>query len=209
MKLSIIFLKKFLLLALIGLVTTPSAYGQITKPDVPISNQTTLGFYVTPYEAYAMWKADSERVKILDVRTFEEYVFVGHAEMAYNIPFVFPKFERPDSNVTPALTAGRIPPGCSGQMNPDFVSSVKELFDFTDTILVICSTGGRGAMAVNVLAQADFANVYNIINGFEGSIVDDPGSVYNGKHMRNGWKNDGLPWGYSFNPDLMWENASK
>ena len=94
-------------------------------------------------------------------------------------------------------------------MNPDFVSSVKELFDFSDTILVMCSTGGRGAMAVNVFAKASFTNVYNIINGFEGSIVDDPGSVYNGKHMRNGWKNDGLPWGYSFNPDLMWENTSK
>jgi hypothetical protein len=25
-----------------------------------------------------------------------------------------------------------------------------------------------------------------------------------GKHMRNGWKNAGLPWGYDFHPDLMW-----
>jgi hypothetical protein len=22
--------------------------------------------------------------------------------------------------------------------------------------------------------------------------------------MRNGWKNAGLPWGYDFDPDLMW-----
>jgi len=34
--------------------------------------------------------------------------------------------------------------------------------------------------------------------------VDDPRSVYYGKHMRNGWKNSGLPWGYGFHPDLMW-----
>ena len=36
------------------------------------------------------------------------------------------------------------------------------------------------------------------------SSVGDPGSVYHGKHMRNGWKNAGLPWGYDFHPDLMW-----
>ena len=59
-------------------------------------------------------------------------------------------------------------------------------------------------MAINQLAAAGFVNVYNIINGLEGDRVDDPGSVYNGKHMRNGWKNSGLPWGYDFHPDLMW-----
>jgi hypothetical protein len=53
-------------------------------------------------------------------------------------------------------------------------------------------------------SQAGFTNVHNIVNGFEGDRVDDPGSVYFGKHMRNGWKNLGLPWGYDFDPDLMW-----
>lgn len=38
-----------------------------------------------------------------------------------------------------------------------------------------------------------------------GDRVDDPGSVYNGKHMRNGCKNLGLPRGYDSHPDLMWE----
>lgn len=47
------------------------------------------------------------------------------------------------------------------------------------------------------------AHVYNILTGFEGDRVDDPGSVFCGKHMRNGWKNEGLPWGYDY-PDLMW-----
>jgi rhodanese-related sulfurtransferase len=86
----------------------------------------------------------------------------------------------------------------------DFVAAAKEAFDFDDVILVLCATGGRAAMAVNQLAQAGFTHVYNIINGFEGDRVDDPGSVFNGKHMRNGWKNAGLPWGYDFHPDLMW-----
>jgi rhodanese-related sulfurtransferase len=68
----------------------------------------------------------------------------------------------------------------------------------------MCATGGRAAMAVNLLAEAGFKQVYNIINGFEGDRVNDPSSVYHGKHMRNGWKNNGLPWTYEFDPDLMW-----
>ena len=108
-----------------------------------------------------------------------------------------------------ATAPGGRPPGCSGEFNPDFVSAVRESCGPTDTILAMCATGGRGAMAVNTLAQAGFTKVYNIINGFEGDRVNDPGSVYHGKHMRNGWKNLGLPWGYDFDPDLMWEKAKK
>ncbi|MGB7097124.1 MAG: rhodanese-like domain-containing protein, partial [Anaerolineales bacterium] len=144
--------------------------------EIPESNKTALGLYVTPKEAYTMWEADPEGVNILDVRTFEEYTFVGHLEMAYNVPFVFPKYDPKG----PSLP-GR-PPGCYGELNPDFIPSVQELYAPTDTILVYCATGGRGAMAVNMLAQAGFLNVYNIVTGLEGDRVDDPGSVYHGKH---------------------------
>lgn len=171
----------------------------MTVDQVPESNVTTLGLYVLPDEAYRMWEADPDGVSVLDVRTFEEYVFGGHAEMARNIPLVFPKFN-PEGPSMP----GR-PPGCSGEPNPDFITAAGEVYEPTDTILVMCATGGRGAMAVNALADGGFTNVYNVVTGFEGDRVDDPGSVYHGKHMRNGWKNLGLPWGYDFHPDLMWE----
>ena len=166
--------------------------------EIPESNKTSLGLYVMPKAAYTILQEKPEEVHILDVRTFEEYTFVGHLEMAKNIPFVFPKYDPKG----PSLP-GR-PPGCYGEINPDFLPSVKEFFTLTDTILIYCATGARGAMAVNVLAEAGFTNVYNIITGLEGDRVDDPGSVYHGKHMRNGWKNAGLPWGYGFHPDLMW-----
>jgi rhodanese-related sulfurtransferase len=176
---------------------------QVTM-EVPESNKTVLELYVTPREAYDLWKADCDGVHMLDVRTFEEYVFGGHVECAKNIPLVFPRFD-PEGPSMP----GR-PPGCSGELNPDFVAKVQEAYAPEDRILVMCATGGRGAMAVNLLAQAGFTNVYNVVNGFEGDRVDDPGSVYHGKHMRNGWKNEGLPWGYDFHPDLMWaEPADK
>jgi hypothetical protein len=73
---------------------------------------------------------------------------------------------------------------CSGDPNLDFVPSVQEVCGPDDTILVMCATGGRGAMSVDALAKAGFSRVYNIVTGFEGDRVDDPGSVFHGKHMR-------------------------
>ncbi len=52
---------------------------------------TSLGLYVTAKEAYDLWQADPEGVRILDVRTPEEFVFVGHAPMAWNIPLALPE----------------------------------------------------------------------------------------------------------------------
>ena len=159
--------------------------------DIPKEKETALGLYVTAKEAYEKWKADPEKVKVLDVRFPEEYVFVGHAEMAWNIPVALISYEPKDDKP------------CSMKPNPRFVAEVKEWAQSDDTILVMCRSGGRGAMAVNLLAKAGFTNVYNIIDGMEGDLVDDPNSVYFGKRMKNGWKNSGLPWTYDVNPEQM------
>jgi len=170
---------------------------------VPASNVTELGLYATPTEAYEAWKADPKAVHFLDVRTFEEYVFGGHVEMAKNIPYGFPKYD-PSGATMPGA-----PAGCSSDPNPDFVPSVEAAFGKKDKIFVMCSSGGRAAQAINALSQAGFTNVYNVLNGFEGESVTDTGSAYYGKKMRNGWKNDGLPWGYDADPSLMWVEPSQ
>jgi len=156
---------------------------------VPENKQTTLGHYVTAEEAYEMWKSGPERVHIIDVRTPEEYVFVGHAEMARNIPLLFVKHEWNTETNQFAV-----------EPNPDFIAEAKRLFTPTDTLLVMCRSGDRSAMAVNALAKAGFVNVYNIIDGMEGDMVDDPKSKHHGKRMKNGWKNCGSPWTYGVNP---------
>lgn len=160
--------------------------------QVPEGKQTSLGLYVTAQEAYEMWKAAPERVKVLDVRTVEEYVFLGHAAMATNIPVVFPKYKW-DANKRKY----------SYELNPDFIDHVKEVFSTGDTVVAMCRSGGRSAAAINMLAKAGFVNVYNIIDGFEGDTVNDPESVYHGKRMRNGWKNS-APWTYDLDPALAW-----
>jgi len=58
-------------------------------------------------------------------------------------------------------------------------------------------------MAVNLLANAGFRNVYNITDGMEGDEVKDPDSVFDGQRLVNGWKNSGLPWTYKIDPERM------
>ena len=166
----------------------------------PKGRQTTLGLYVTAAQAYEMWKAAPDEVKVIDVRTPEEFAFVGHPEMVWNIPLAFVTYQR---------KAGKIEYG--SKMNPDFVALVQEVAKPTDTLLLMCRSGGRSAMAVNKLAAAGFKNVYTITDGMEGDKVEDPESVFYGKRMKNGWKNSGLPWVYTIDPEkiILLEGASK
>jgi rhodanese-related sulfurtransferase len=168
-------------------ISTPHSSHQVLEEKV-----TSLGLYVTAREAYEMWKADPETVKVLDVRMVEEYVFLGHAEAAVNIPIAFPKYEwHPDRRKY------------GFEMNPDFIDHVNVVFKPDNTIVAMCRSGGRSAFAINMLAKAGFVNIYNIIDGFEGDTVDDPESVYRGKRMKNGWKNS-APWTYDLDPAKVW-----
>jgi rhodanese-related sulfurtransferase len=161
------------------------------KANLPKEKQTTLGLYVTAKEAYEKWQAEPDKVKIIDVRVPEEYAFVGHPEMAWNIPVAFVTYHR---------KAGKFEYAVKG--NPHFVADVKRIAQPNDTLLVTCRSGGRSAIAVNRLAAAGFKNVFNIVDGVEGDKVTDQESVFFGKRMKNGWKNS-APWVYDFDPEKI------
>ncbi len=120
---------------------TSLSFGQTSLPE---GKQTTLGLYVTAKEAYVKWLSDPGNVKFIDCRTPEEYIFVGHAPMAYNIPsmFITHKF---DENKKRFIMEG----------NSNFVALVKAKFETTDTIMIMCRSGGRSAMSVNKLLNPD------------------------------------------------------
>ena len=164
-----------------------------TAPPADVKKHTEAGKYVTSSEAYELWKANPDKVKILDCRIQEEYAFVGHPAMAYNIPSKLwtGKWngEKKDYDL---------------QDNPDFEPQVKKKFAQGDTILVICRSGQRSALSVNRLTKAGFMNVYNTVDGFEGDKVKDGESSFDGKRMRNGWKNSGAPWTYDLDPKLIY-----
>ena len=166
----------------------------MTQPNanIPKGKQTVLGLYVTAKDAYEKWKAEPEKVKILDVRTPEEFLFVGHPTMAWKIPVATQSYEwDAEKNQFP--------------MKPllDFVSRVQTIAKPDDTLMVMCRSGGRSAIAVNMLAKAGFKNVHNIVDGMEGDAVGDPASVFVGQRLVNGWKNSGCPWTYKLTPDRM------
>jgi rhodanese-related sulfurtransferase len=162
------------------------------EPALPKEKQTVLGLYVTAREAFEKWKAEPKKVKILDVRTPEEFIFIGFPAMAWKVPVAAQIYEWDAEKKQFPM-----------KPFPDFVSRVKEVAKTDDTLMVTCRSGGRSAIAVNMLAKAGFKNVYNIVDGIEGDRVEDPGSVFNGMPMKNGWKNSGCPLTFDLTPDRM------
>ncbi len=163
------------------------------KPDNP-KKQTILDKYLNSLDAYGKWKAAPDKVQILDVRTSEEYMFVGHAPMARNIPFKLWTGEWNAEEKKYILKA-----------NPDFDTLVKKHYKTDAVILVMCRSGDRSADAVNAMAKLGFTNAYSIVDSFEGDLVTDPDSFYDGKRMKNGWKNSGAPWTYDLDPKLIYQ----
>ena len=173
------------------LAGSPFAGAGETAP-LPAEKQTTIGLYLTARQALEKWQSAPDKVTVLDVRTAEEYLFIGHAEMAWNVPLASQTFEWDAAKKQFPM-----------RPLPDFVERVRKIANTEDTLLVMCRSGGRSAAAVNLLASAGFKNVYNITDGFEGDSVKDPGSVFNGQRMVNGWRNSGLPWTYQADPARM------
>jgi rhodanese-related sulfurtransferase len=155
-------------IAISTLSCTALLAGSLAGESVPAKKRTSLGLYITAQDAYAKWKADPVGVKIVDVRTPEEFRTIGFPEMAAKIP----------------LSASA----------DDFVGQFRQVVRPDDTILVICRSGNRSAMAVEMLARAGFKNAYTVIDGFEGDRDTDPASPNYGQRTVNGWKNAGLPW---------------
>jgi rhodanese-related sulfurtransferase len=162
------------------------------KANLPEGKKTILGLYVTAKEACEQWKAASDKVKIIDVRTPEEYLFVGHPTMAWKIPVAVQLYdwdaEKKQFPMKPLL---------------DFVSRVQTMAKPDDTLMVMCRSGGRSAIAANFLAKAGFKNVYNIIDGMEGDANADSDTVAQAQPLKDGWKNSGCPWTKKLTPDRM------
>jgi len=164
----------------------------MTETNLPKEKQTVLGLYVTAKEAYEKWQAAPDKVKIIDVRTPEEYLFVGHPTMAWKVPVAVQLYEwDAEKKKFPMKPL------------PDFISRMSEVAKPDDTLLVMCRSGGRSAIAVNFLAKAGFKHVYNIIDGMEGDANADSDSVAQAHPLKDGWKNSGCPWTKKLTPERM------
>ena len=104
----------------------------------------------------------------LDVRTEGEFA-QSHPEGALNVPVVFIKG-----------------PG-QMELNPEFVEVVEKAIP-RDTMLVVgCQAGGRSQRACDILEDAGYSNLTNVVGGFGGQ-RDASGAV-----VVKGWRDEGLP----------------
>ena len=135
----------------------------VDEGTLPQSKRTSLGLYITAADAHETWKSDPDNVKIIDVRTPEEWRQVGYPRMAARI----------------SLTASA----------DQFVRQVRQIAEPDDTVLVICRSGNRSAVAVEMLARAGFRKAYTVVDGYEGDRNTNPSSPDYGRRTVNGWKN--------------------
>lgn len=123
---------------------------------------------------------DQPATYLVDVRTVAEYVYVGHPDMAHNIPLVF----WDEQNLQTVA-------------NEQFVEDMKARFKLSDTVIIICRSGIRSPHARRMLRSAGFQKVFNVTEGFEGKKDQD------GHRIVDGWKNQGLPYTYQLDPALL------
>lgn len=154
----------------------------VSVENLPKSKHTKAGLYISAAEAGDTIAARDD-ILLIDVRTPEETMFVGHASAANaNIPLRL---------VDPAHKVNAKKGSYATMANPGFVGGVKALIAQADPSLVVvmCRSGSRSAVAIDALVEAGVdLPLYNMIDGFEGDKNDE------GRRVVNGWKNAGLPW---------------
>ncbi|HSC99093.1 MAG TPA: rhodanese-like domain-containing protein [Casimicrobiaceae bacterium] len=124
--------------------------------------------HLKPREAFEFLQRNPQAVMI-DCRSEVEYLYVGHPVHSHHVAWN----DGPD-----------------WEINPHFVGQVRKLTQSTERpVVLICRSGQRSVAAGVELERAGFAEVYNVLEGFEGPLDES--------HHRGslgGWRKEGLPW---------------
>jgi rhodanese-related sulfurtransferase len=136
---------------------------------------------ISSQKAFQMLKNPS--TYLIDVRSIAEYVFIGHPEMAYNIPLMFWS-EKQQKLIS----------------NENFLTKIKLSFKKADILIFICRSGGRSLKTATMAKQSGFPKVFSIKEGFEGKKDEK------GYRSINGWKNNELPYTYQVKKELSYRN---
>jgi rhodanese-related sulfurtransferase len=121
---------------------------------------------VSPHVAWALFS--SGQAVLVDVRSAEERKFVGHVPGSVHVAWAT---------------------GTSLTRNPRFVRELEAKVGKTQTVLLLCRSGKRSALAAEAAAKAGLHNVFNVLEGFEGEINDQQQ-----RGSSDGWRFRGLPW---------------
>ncbi|MEE9374980.1 MAG: rhodanese-like domain-containing protein [Rhizobiaceae bacterium] len=160
---------------------------------------------VTPYNKYLSAKeahhalSSDPSIVLIDVRDPIEINFIGHSSgMDANVPLrtVSNQFKQKKGSY-------------GWKDNKNFVVEVDMMMKRLghtkeDTVFVSCRSGVRSAVAARLLYQAGYKNVWNLVEGFEGSKDKKTGI-----RSKNGWRNAGLPWSYKIPATAAWQPLNK
>ena len=174
----------------------------ISADQVPENKRTPLGLYLTSREAYDMKQERGDAVLFIDVRSKAEAVFLGMPTVA---DALLP-LEEFNGDSAPWNDKAN---SYASDMNLDFVAQMKALIqskglDSHATIVLMCRSGSRSALATGLLAKYGFDHVYSVIDGYEGDVAKTGPKA--GQRWVNGWRMQGLPWTYQLDPKKMPKN---
>jgi len=122
------------------------------------------------------WLQSDAAIRLIDIRSTQEFLFVGHPLGATHIPYI----DEPDWILNPCFT---------NQVRALLPAVAEVGVKREDPILLICRSGERSKAAGEVLLEDGVNNVFSIIDGFEG-----PLDKHDHRSGISGWRYDGLPW---------------
>jgi len=159
------------------------------------SRQTSWGLYVDSREAYQMKTGErGTEVLFVDVRDPIEIMFTGFTDVVdVNVPYM--ASNRQKWNDKKNVYAMEVNPAFEAQVAKALAD--RKLSKDSPVVLMCRSGGERGAPSAKMLEGKGYKQVYVVTDGFEGDTVKD-GDKKNWR-LVNGWKNSGLPWGYTLN----------
>ena len=161
---------------------------------------------ISVMEAFALLESGESAIYLIDVRTPAEYQQIGHAVMAYSVPFMYLSDEFVEKG---GLFRGQKMTKTRYQYykNPEFLDYMKKHFKADDTLLITCRSGNRSVPASDFLAENGFNKVYNVTDGFEGG----KDKKYKQRTTNTGWKNTCPPesWGYKNHKEKISENLKE
>jgi len=139
--------------------------GAAERVSAPAGEARPYAGAVTPAEAWQL--CGLPNVHFVDVRSPEEYRYVGHV---------------PGSK----LIVWR---GTTDDQVAQFLRELREQVAPDDVVLLLCRSSVRSVRAATAMARQGYSRAYNILEGFEGK----PDARQQRGHI-DGWRKAGLPW---------------
>lgn len=146
---------------------TPASTGATPAPS-PSANAPAGGYAgdLSPAEAWRL--AGTGQAVIVDVRTGEEWYWVGRVPGAEHIEWAI---------------------GRQQARNEGFLTELATRVPRDRQVLFLCRSGVRSQAAAKAATLAGYASAWNIVGGFEGPIDDQ-----RQRGKLGGWRAAGLPW---------------